>query len=330
MRRREFIAFLGGSTVVWPLAAYAQPSESLRRIGVLSAFAETDSEAQAWDLAFRKRLDELGWTEGRNIQIDYRWGAGDLARVQLFARELVQLNPEVLIAVSTAATAALQRQTRTIPIVFAVVSDPIGSGFVASLNRPGGNITGFINIESSLVGKWLDLLHEIAPRLSRVAFMFNSQTAPYARYYSETFKSLAVEHAVEPVEAIVHSTAEIETAMTMLGDQANAGLVVMPEPSMQSNRAMIISLAARYRLPTIYPFRFFVTAGGLMSYGVDLADTLRGAGSYVDRIFRGAKPDELPVQLPTKFELIINLKTAKELSVDIPATLVARADEVIE
>jgi putative ABC transport system substrate-binding protein len=330
MRRREFIALLGGSTVAWPLAAYAQQREGLRRIGVLSSFAETDLEAQAWDTAFRKRLDELGWTDGRNIQVDYRWGAGNLDRVQLFAKELVQLNPEVLIAVSTAATAALQRQTRTIPIVFAVVSDPIGSGFVASLNRPGGNITGFINIESSLIGKWLGLLREIAPQVSRVACMFNPKTAPYARYYLETFKSVAAALAIEPIEAIVHSAAEIEAVMTMLGGQAGAGLVVMPEPFMQGNRATIISLAARYRLPTVYPFRFFVTAGGLMSYGVDLADSLRGAASYVDRIFRGAKPDELPVQLPTKFELIINLKTAKELGVDVPPRLIARADEVIE
>lgn len=330
MRRREFIARLGGSTVAWPLAAYAQQREALRRIGVLSSFAEMDPEAQAWDTAFRKRLDELGWTNGRNVQVDYRWGAGNLDRVQVFAKELVQLNPEVLIAVSTAATAALQRQTRTIPIVFAVVSDPIGSGFVASLNRPGGNITGFINIESSLMGKWLGLLREIAPQVSRVACMFNPKTAPYARYYLETFKSIAAALAVEPIEAVVHSAAEIEAAMTMLGSQAGAGLVVMPEPFMQVNRAMIISLAARYRLPTVYPFRFFVTAGGLMSYGVDLADSLRGAGSYVDHIFRGAKPDELPVQLPTKFELVINLVTAKGLGLSVPPALLARADEVIE
>jgi putative ABC transport system substrate-binding protein len=240
------------------------------------------------------------------------------------------LNPDVLIAVSTAATAALQRETRTIPIVFAVVSDPIGSGFVARLNRPGGNITGFINIESSLVGKWLDLMHEIAPRISRIAFMFNPKTAPYAQYYLETFKSLAEERAVEPIEAIVHAAAEIEATMTKLGSETGTGLVIMPEPSMQGNRAMIISLAARFRLPTVYPFRFFATDGGLISYGVDLADTLRGAASYVDRIFRGARADDLPVQLPTKFELIINLRTAKDLGIDVPPTLIARADEVIE
>src|SRR5262245_23374159 len=213
MKRRDFLAALSLSSVpvAWPFAAHAQQREDLRRIGVLTSFAETDPEAQAWDTAFRKRLDELGWTDGRNIQVDYRWGAGNLDRVQLFAKELVQLNPEVLLAVSTPATAALQRQTHTIPIVFAVVSDPIGSGFVASLNRPGGNITGFINLESSLGSKWLGLLREIAPQISRVAYMFNPKTAPYAQYYLETSRPAATTLAIESIEAIVHSAAEIET-----------------------------------------------------------------------------------------------------------------------
>jgi ABC-type uncharacterized transport system substrate-binding protein len=330
MKRRDFIAALTSVPVAWPFAAYAQQREDLRRIGVLTSFAETDREAQAWDTAFRNRLNELGWTDGRNIQVDYRWGAGNLDRVQLFAKELVQLNPEVLLAVSTPATAALQRQTRTIPIVFAVVSDPIGSGFVASLNRPGGNITGFINLESSLGSKWLGLLREIAPQVSRVAYMFNPKTAPYAQYYLETSRPAATALTIESIEAIVHSAAEIEAVMTMLGGQAGSGLVVIPETFMQVNRTTIISLAARYRLPTVYPFRFFVSDGGLISYGIDLADTLRGAASYVDRIFRGAKPDELPVQLPTKFQLVVNLKTAKALGIEIPSTLIALADEVIE
>jgi putative tryptophan/tyrosine transport system substrate-binding protein len=330
MRRRKLVALLGGSTVTEAFAALAQERPRLRRIGVLSGFAETDREAQVWDMAFRKRLGELGWTEGRTVQLDYRWAAGSLDRLELFAKELVQLAPNVLIGVSTAATAALQRQTRDIPIVFAVVSDPIGSGFVASLNRPGGNITGFINLESSLIGKWLGLLREIAPQVSRVACMFNPKTASYARYYLETFKSLAATLAIEPIEAMVASTAEIDAAMTTLGGQARAGLLVMPDAFMQLNRATVISLAARYRLPTVYPFRFFTADKGLISYGVDLADSLRGAASYADRIFQGAKPDELPVQLPTKFELIVNLKTAREIGIDIPPALIARADEVIE
>jgi ABC-type uncharacterized transport system substrate-binding protein len=331
VKRREFFTLLGGAAATWPLAARAQqPGERMRRIGVLNGLAETDAEAQAWDTAFRKRLDELGWIDGRNVRIDYRWGAGSVDRMQLFAKELVRLNPEVMLAVTTPATAALQRETRVIPIVFAIVSDPIGSGFVASLANPGGNITGFINIKSSLSGKWLELLREIAPQVSRVGFIFNPQTAPYARYYLDTFRSAASAFAVQPIEAPVHSIAEIEAVMTMLGREAGAGLVVMPDTSMALHRETIIALADRYRVPTVYPFRFFVIGGALMSYGVDLADLLRRAASYVDRVLHGARPDELPVQLPTKFELVLNFKTAKTLGLAFPPTLIARADEVIE
>jgi len=330
MKRREFMTLLGGAAVGWPLGARAQQPDQLRRIGVLSALAETDPEAQTQDAAFRKGLDELGWIDGRNIHVDYRWGAGSIDRVQQFAKELVRLNPEVLVAVTTPATAALQRETLTIPIVFAGVSDPIGSRFVASLANPGGNITGFINIESSLSGKWLELLREVAPHVSRVGFMFNPQTAAFARYYLDTFRSAASMVAVEPIEAPIHSAAEVEAVMAKLGREAGAGLIVMSDTSTVVYREAIISLADRYRLPTVYPYRFMVTDGGLMSYGIDLADLLRRAASYVDRILRGAKPDELPVQLPTKFELIINLKTAKALGLTIPDKLLITADEVIE
>ena len=330
MRRREFITFLGGGTVAWSLAAYAQQPERVRRIGSLTAFAETDMEVQTWYAAFRKRLDELGWVEGHNIHIDYRWGAGNVERMQLFAKELVQLNPEVILSGTTPATAALQAETHTIPIVFAGVSDPIGSGFVASLARPGGNITGFINLETSLVSKWLELMHETAPHVSRVAFMYNPNTAPFSRYYLATFRSAAAAFAVEPIEAPIHSAVEIEAAMTMLGREAGAGLIIMSDTSMILHRELIVSLADRYRLPTVYPYSLFLTGGGLMSYGVDNADLLRGAASYVNRILRGEKPNELPVQLPTKFELVINLKTAKALGLTIPPTLLAIADEVIE
>jgi putative tryptophan/tyrosine transport system substrate-binding protein len=329
MKRRKFIALLGSSAVAWPLAVRAQ-GERTRRIGVLNGLAETDAEAQAWDTAFRKRLDELGWLDGRNLRIDYRWGAGSVDRMQLFAKELVRLDPNVMLAVTTPATAALQRETRTIPIVFAIVSDPVGSGFVASLANPGGNITGFINIEASLSGKWLELLREIAPAVARVAFMFNPQTAPYARYYLDTFRSAAAAFAIEQIEAPVHGPAEIEATMTMLAREAGAGLIVMPDTTMALHREVIVSLANRHRLPAVYPFRFFVAAGGLMSYGIELADLLRGAAAYVDRILRGAKPAELPVQLPTKFELAVNLKTAKGLGLTFPPTLLGRADEVIE
>jgi len=329
MRRREFITLLGGAAA-WPLAARAQQSEKTRRIGVLNAFAETDPEGQAWDAAFRKRLDELGWIDGRTVKIDTRWGAGSVDRMRLFAKELVRLNPDVLVAATTPATAALQTETHTIPIVFAVVSDPIGSGFVASLAKPGGKITGFINIEASLSGKWLELLRQIAPSVSRAGFLFNPQTASYAQYYLDTFRAAAAVLKIEPIDAPVHSVAEVEAVMTKLGRESDAGVIVMPDTFTVVNRDTIVSLANRDRLPAIYPFRIFAAAGGLLSYGIDLPDLYRGAATYVDRILRGAKPEELPVQLPTKFEMIVNLKTAKAIGLNIPQSLVIAADEVIE
>jgi putative ABC transport system substrate-binding protein len=330
MRRRDFIALAVGATAAWPFAASAQQRERMRRIGVLSSLAEIDPEAQAWDAAFRKRLIELQWIDGRNVHIDYRWGAGSVDRMQLFAKELVRLNPDVLVTISTPATAALQAETRTIPIVFAWVSDPVGSRFVSSLANPGGNITGFINIEASVIGKWLTLMREIAPQVSRIGFLFNPQTAPFAQYYLYTFRSAAAALAIEAIDAPVQSTEEVEAFMTKLGREAGAGLVIMSDTSMNLYRKTIYSLAERYRLPTIYPYRFFVTEGGLMSYGIDVADLLRGAASYVDRILRGEKPSQLAVQQPTKFELVINAKTAKALGLNIPATLLATADEMIE
>ena len=330
MRRRDFIALAVGATAAWPFAARAQQPERMRRIGVLSSLAEIDPEAQAWDAAFRKRLIELQWIDGRSVHIDYRWGAGSVDRMQLFAKELVRLNPDVLVTISTPATAALQAETRTIPIVFAWVSDPVGSRFVSSLANPGGNITGFINIEASVIGKWLTLMREIAPQVSRIGFLFNPQTAPFAQYYLYTFRSAAAALAIEAIDAPVQSTEEVEAFMTKLGREAGAGLVIMSDTSMNLYRKTIYSLAERYRLPTIYPYRFFVTEGGLMSYGIDVADLLRGAASYVDRILRGEKPSQLAVQQPTKFELVINAKTAKALGLNIPATLLATADEMIE
>lgn len=249
--------------------------------------------------------------------------------MRLIAKELVQLNPEVIFTFTTPATAALQAETSTIPIVFGA-SDPIGSGFVASLANPGGNMTGFINFEASLGSKWLGLLHDVAPRVSRVALMFNPNTAPFARYYLATFRSAASALAVEPIEVPVYGAAEIESVVTMLGRNPGAGLMIMSDTTMVVHRELICSLADRYRLPTVYPYRFYIIIGGLMSYGIDLADEFRGAASYVDRILRGTKPNELPVQLPTKFELIINLKTARALGLAIPPTLLATADEVIE
>jgi putative ABC transport system substrate-binding protein len=330
MRRREFIKLLGGAAATWSLSAAPGRGDQLRRIGVLSSLAETDLEGKSWDATFRKRLDELGWVDGRNVHIDYRWGAGSVERLQLFAKELIRLNPEVVLTVATPATAAMQRETHTIPIVFAPVSDPIGSGFVVSLSNPSGNITGFINIEASLSGKWIELIREVSPRVYRVGMMFNPDTAPYARYYLDTFRSAASAIAVEPIEAPVHSGAEVEAFLTKFGSETGAGLVVMPDTSTMLFRQTIIALAERYHLPAIYGFGFFAADGGLMSYGIDVADLFRGVASYVDRILKGAKPNELPVQLPTKFELVINLKTAKALGIIFPQRLLIIADKVIE
>jgi putative tryptophan/tyrosine transport system substrate-binding protein len=330
MRRRDFITLAGGAVVTWPLAARAQQPERMRRVGVLSSLAETDPEAQAWDTAFRKRLVELGWIDGHSIHIDYRWGAGSVDRMRVFARELVQLNPDALVTISTPATAALQAETRTIPIVFAWVSDPVGSGFVSSLAHPGGNITGFLNIETSVVGKWLTLMREIAPQVSRIGFLYNPQTAPFAGYYLDTFRAASATLAIEAIDAPVRSAEEVEAFMAKLGGEARAGLFVMSDTSMVVYRKTIYSLAERYRLPTIYPYRVFAAEGGLMSYGVNVADLLRGAASYIDRILRGEKPKELAVQQPSRFELVINAKTAKMLGLTIPTSMLVAAEEVIE
>jgi putative tryptophan/tyrosine transport system substrate-binding protein len=329
VRRRDFIA-LGGAAATWPLAARAQQGEQVRRVGVLNLLAQSDPQQQAWDIAFRRRLNELGWVEGRNIDIEYRWAAADLDRLQVFAKELVALKPDVLVGVTTPPTAALQKETKTIPIIFTVVSDPIGSGFVASLPNPGGNITGFINIEGSVAGKWVELMHEVAPRVSRVGILYNPDIAPYAKYYVDAFRTAASALSISPVEAPIRTVSEAEAFVTKLSAEAGSGLVVIPDTFLVANRQTIITLAERYHLPTIYPFGFFVSEGGLMSYGIDNTDLFRGAATYVDRVLKGAKPNELAVQLPTKFELFVNLKTAKMLGISFPQTVIARADEVIE
>jgi putative ABC transport system substrate-binding protein len=332
MRRREFITLLGGATAAWPLAARAQQSSPTRRIGMLSGTSETDPQTKAGVAAFAKALQELGWTDGRNIRIDYRWGASDVDRIQAFAKELVGLQPDLIVASTTPVVAAVARETRTIPIVFVVVSDPVGSGFVASLPRPGGNITGFINIEASLSGKWIEMLKDIVPRAARAALMFNPETAPYFAYYLQPFEAAARSASIEPVAAPVHTATDIERVIASLGDRPDTGLVLMPDIFLTTLRNLdpIISLAGRYRVPTIYPYRYMIAAGGLVSYGTDNTDLYRRATTYVDRILKGAKPADLPVQLPTKFELAVNLKTAKTLGLDMPATLLGRADEVIE
>jgi putative ABC transport system substrate-binding protein len=330
MRRREFIALLGGAAAAWPLAARAQQPDGMRRIGVLMTLAEDDPEAKARLAGFRQGLEKRGWSEGRNVRIDYRYALAG-AQAQVLAKELVALQPDVIFAHSTPTVAALQRESRTIPIVFAGLADPIGSGFVASLPRPGGNITGVMQYEASVTGKWLAMLKEIAPSLVRAAFVANPKTAPFYDYYLRAGKalgpSLGIDVVLSPVE---NDAADIERAIESFASAPNGGLVLMPDTATAVHRDLIIALAARHRMPAVYFSRLFVAAGGLMSYGVDFVDLLRQAASYVDRILRGDKPADLPVQAATKFETTVNLKTAKALGLTVPPGLLVAADEVIE
>jgi putative tryptophan/tyrosine transport system substrate-binding protein len=331
MRRREFITLLAGAAAAWPVGARAQqPGERMRRVGVLVPFPESEPVAQARVAAFREGLQKLGWTEGRNIRIDTRWAALDAEAMQRYAKELVGLQPDLILSQSTPNTAALLQQTRTIPIVFVQVTDPVGSGFVASISRPGGNVTGFTTMEQTMAGKWLELLKEIAPRVNRVALLFNPATATFAEIYLNSFKAAAASFAVEAIGAPVRSTSELEPVIAAQAREPNGGLIVMPDIFMTGHRSEITLLAARYRLPAVYPFRYFAEIGGLLSYGNDPVDLVRRAATYADRILKGEKPSELPVQAPVKFELAINLKTAKALGLEVPPTLLARADEVIE
>jgi putative tryptophan/tyrosine transport system substrate-binding protein len=336
MRRREFIARLGGAAV-WPLlggevarplVAYAQQSDRVRRIGVLMGYREGDPEGKTHISGFTQRLSELGWSEGRNLRMDVRWAAADVNRMRAIAKELVDLQLEVIVAHTTSVTAALQRETRTIPIVFSNVADP--SGFVEGLPHPGGNMTGFLMQESSLAGKWLGLLREIAPAVTRVAMMFNPETAPSGgSYYLPLFEAAARSLKVEPIPAPIRSDAELEMVMTSLGREPRGGLVAMPDIYINTNRASTW-LAARNNVPAVYFNTSFVRDGGLLSYGPNEVDVFRSSASYVDRILRGAKPADLPVQLPTKFEMTVNVKTAKILGLSVPQSILLSADEVIE
>lgn len=332
MRRREFLGVLGSAAAAWPVVARAQQAGPVRRIGILMGGAKGDSQNEAGLAAFTDALKELGWTNGQNIRIDIRWAAGDVERMKGLAKELVSLRSDLLVGHTTQPVAALQRETKTIPIVFLTVSDPIGSGFVASLPRPGGNITGFINIESSLGGKWIEVLKEFVPSVTRAALIFNPDTATYFKYYLEPFEAAARLRGVEPIAAPARTVADIERVIASLTERPDAGLAVMPDVALstQKNRDLIISLAASHRLLTIYPYRYWVGDGGLVSYGIDQVDLFRRVPTYIDRILRGANPAELPVQLPTRFELAVNLKTAKALGLTISESFLLRADEVIE
>ena len=330
MRRREFIALIGGAAAGWPLAAHAQQGERMRRVGVLiGGYRQTDREGQARIAAFLDSFRKLGWTDGRNVRIDTRWGEGDANRGKASAAEFVRSAPDVIVVAGNPSLAELQRLTTTIPIVFTQVADPVGSGFVAGVARPGGNITGFETLGPAMGGKWLGVLKEAAPNLRRVAVLFGSDSAANTallRAAEAVAPSLGV--TVAPVD--VHPGSEIEPVIATFAGQPDGGLIVMPHPNTMANRGSIIVLAARHRLPAIYPFRYFATEGGLMSYGPDQVDQWRGAATYVDRILRGEQPGGLPVQAPTKFELVINLKTAKALGLNIPPAFPLRADEVIE
>jgi ABC-type uncharacterized transport system substrate-binding protein len=328
MKRRDFITLIGGVAIAWPLAARAQQTERMRRVGVLMNFAEGDREAMSWIDAFYKRLQELGWRKGQNIQIDERWAAGDADRRRQFATDLVSLEPDVIFGFSTPTIAALQRATRTIPIVFVNANNPVGSGFVSTLARPGGNVTGFVSNEPSMGGKWLEILKEVAPQVAAVMVLYNPQT--HTGQYFEAVEASAQVLSMKAIRLPYRSATDIERGIEQFANQPNGSLLVPPDSSNTVHRGTIIQLAERYRLPAIYFHRLFTNSGGLASYGSSYSDASRKGAEYVDRILRGAKPGELPVQAPTKFELVISLKAAKRIGLTVAPIILARADEVIE
>ena len=330
MRRRAFIALLGGAAVAASGSAHAQ-QDRVRRIGVLMGYAEADSDTQARMAAFRNGLDQLGWKDGRNIQITFRFGVGEMDRVREFAKQLIDLNPDVIVCETTPTLKVLAQETATLPIVFVSVADPLNNGYVAELAHPGGHITGFTNFEATMGGKWIELLKKIAPGTTRVGVIFNPDTAPGGGgFFLKSVEASAPSLAATVISCPVHSDAEIESAIIDLGHEPGGGLIVMLDVFTAVHRPTIISQALANRVPTIFPWRFGATDGGLVSYGVDVADLHRRAAAYVDRILKGTKPADLPVQQPTKFELVINLKTAKALGIEVSPTLLATADEIIE
>jgi putative ABC transport system substrate-binding protein len=330
MRRRDFIATFVCTAAVWPFPARAQQPVRMRRIGVLMGFDENDPEAKSWLSGFTQGLAELGWIDGRNVRIDVRWAAGNPDRARMFAKELVDLQPDVILSQTSTMTAALRQETRTIPIVFVMVADPVGQGFVASVPRPAGNLTGFMTWEESIAGKWLQLLTEVAPGVKRAAIMFNPNALVSRPAYVAPFEAAARALKIEQIPTPVYSDAEIETVITSLGREPASGLVVQGDPFTETRRAQITSLAARNNVPAVYPNSGWARDGGLLSYGPDFADSFRRSASYVDRILRGAKPADLPVELPVKFQMTLNIRIAKALGLTVPQSILLRADEVIE
>ena len=327
--RREFITLLGGATAVWPLAAHAQQSERVRRVGVLMPLAADDPQSLRRLTAFVQGLQQLGWTDSRNVRIDVRWAAGDPDRFRRYAAELVGLAPDVILAAAVSSMMPLQQATRSVPLVFVQVTDPVGAGFVASLARPGGNATGFTLFEFGVSAKWLELLKQMAPRLTRVAVLRDPSSSTGIGQFA-AMQGVAPALGVELSPIGVSDPGEIERTTAEFARGSNGGLILVPTAQTLIHRELIITLAARHQLPTVYPYRYFVTAGGLMCYGPDEIEQYRRGASYIDRILKGEKPADLPVQAPTKYELVLNLKTAKALGLDIPATVLARTDEVIE
>ena len=331
MGRREFVGLVGSAAAAWPLGAHAQQHEHIRRIAAMMGFRESDTEGSLWLSSFIRALSELGWTEGRNVRIDVRWSASNVEREQVLAKELVALQPDVILAHGTPITAALRRKTTTIPIVFGAVADPVGEGFVEGLNRPGGNITGFLFSEAGIGGKWVELLKEIAPDLKQVAMLFNPETAPgRGSHYLASFQDAARSLKVKALTAPVRSDEEIESSIASLGRERDSGFVAIGDSFLVSHRKPIILAAAQYKTPAVYFHVSFARDGGLFSYGPDNADIFRRAAGYVDRILRGANTAEWPVQVPIKFEMALNAKTAKALGLAVPQSILLRADEVIE
>jgi putative ABC transport system substrate-binding protein len=330
MRRREFIALLGGATAAWPLAAHAQPTERMRRVSVLMPYVEGNTDAQQWTKAFAESLQEIGWIDGKNILLEFRWVGPSPDGLRADAAGMVRLNPDVLMAVSTPSVVALQHETRSIPIVFANVADPVGQGVIASFAKPGGNTTGFGAFEFSIAGKWVQAIKEIAPSVIQIGVIFNPETAPYYRLFLPFVETASRQLGVKRIVMPIHDSNRIEHTLDQLAMESNTGVVVIPATLFTNAKEVIITTTARLRLPTIYPYSFFAQGGGLLSYGFDVRDMFQRAAVYVDRILKGAKPADLPAQQPTKFELVVNLKTAKALGLTVPQTLLARADTVIE
>ena len=326
MKRREFMILLGGAAA-WPLAARAQQPDRVRRVGVLMGIAD-DPEGQARVMVFKQALHALGWIEGRNVQFIYRWSAGDVVHARQFAKELLDLRSDVILANTTPIAIAVKDTTRTTPTVFVQVSDPLTAGVVQSLARPGGNLTGFTNFEPSIASKWLELVKRVAPNITRVAYLFNPDTAPL--FYARAVETAAPMLSVKPFAAAVHNADEMERVIEQFARESDGALLVLPDLFTATNRQSIVAIAAHHRLPAVYPARYFVAGGGLMSYGIELLETYRQAAAYVDRILKGERPNDLPVQRPTKFEFVINLKTAKALRLTLPPQLLARSDEVME